>query len=65
MMCCWAPPSGNAGYVSRKEPLMKNNSRRARAIAIARAEDRKQLLIFRLTLIAAGAFATLCALLLA
>lgn len=44
---------------------MKNNSRRARAIAIARAEDRKQLLIFRLTLIAAGAFTTLCALLLA
>jgi hypothetical protein len=44
---------------------MKNNSKRGRAIAIARVEDRKQLLIFRLTLIAAGAFATLCALLLA
>lgn len=44
---------------------MKNNSRRARAIAIARADDRKQLFTFRLTLIAAGAFATLCALLLA
>lgn len=44
---------------------MKNNNRRARAIAIARAEDRKQFLTFKLTLIAAGAFATLCALLLA
>lgn len=44
---------------------MKNNSRHARAIAIARAEDRKQLLSFRLTLIAAGAIATLGALLLA
>lgn len=43
---------------------MKNNSRRTRAIAIARADDRKQLLTFRLTLVAAGALATLCALLL-
>lgn len=44
---------------------MKNNSRHARAIAIARAENRKQIVSFRLTLIAAGAFATLCTLLLA
>lgn len=43
---------------------MKNNSRRTRAIAIARADDGKQLFTFRLTLVAAGALATLCALLL-